>query len=216
MEPGTVRPGTIQPGTIRPDVMRLGSVGATCAIVLAAALSGAPAMARAQASDVVPPRVGETVRVRSPLVDGRGYRVECRGTVTSVAGDTLVLEGSTAANACPRRLYPADSVQRLHVARGHRGSRLAHAAIGLVGGAVFGGILGRAVAGDGCRVSGCDDGGLAIAILTVVGTIGGGTVGLVVGALVPAGPRWVPVYGEPTVRVASDRAPAGVGVRVGF
>ena len=99
---------------------------------------------------------------------------------------------------CPAGSYDAD----LRVARGHDGSRLAHAALGLVGGAVAGGIIARVTAGDGCVIEGCDDGDLVVAIKTVIGVAAGGVIGAVVGALLPAGPRWLTETATRPVRVA--------------
>ena len=75
------------------------------------------------------------------------------------------------------------------ISDGDAGSRLAHTALGLVGGAIVGGVIGRISAGDGCVVEGCDDGVLVVRIKTVIGAAVGAVAGAVIGAALPAGRR---------------------------
>ena len=82
-------------------------------------------------------------------------------------------------------------------------SPLAHTALGLVGGAVAGGLFARLSAGDGCVIDAvCDDGDYVVGIMTMAGTVGGAVVGAVVGALLPAGPRWLRDTATRPLRVA--------------
>ena len=60
---------------------------------------------------------------------------------------------------------------------------LKSALLGLVGG----GIAGWLIVGDGCRISPCDGGGLAVIEFTLAGIVSGGIVGSAVGFLLPAG-----------------------------
>jgi len=115
--------------------------------------------------------------------------------VADVVGDTIVLGQP---RSCPLGSYVAD----LRVARGDRGSRLAHTGIGFVGGALAGGVIARISAGDGCQIEGCDDGDLVIGIMTVVGTAAGAVIGALVGAALPAGPQWLTETATRPLRVA--------------
>jgi hypothetical protein len=132
------------------------------------------------------PRVGELVQARV-IRPNEADESWCTAPVTAVEGDTLVL---TANWSCPRGTYVTD----WRVARGDHGSRLTHTVLGLVGGAVIGGLVGRISAGDGCSIDGCDDGALAVGVITVVGAATGALIGTVAGAALPAGQRWE--YGE--------------------
>lgn len=165
----------------------------TILVTLLALAVQPPRLAAAQSGPT--PRAGEQVQVRIVGPATAPVGVRCAGAVAAVEGDTVVLGQP---RSCPDGSYDAD----LRIARGHDGSRLAHTALGFVGGAVVGGILGRISAGDGCVIEGCDDGGLAVAILTVGGTAAGAVVGAVVGALLPAGPRWLRDTATRPLRVA--------------
>jgi hypothetical protein len=160
-------------------------------IVLAALVIGAPAGAQRA------PRVGELVEARivgqSDSVTGQ----PCRAWLGALAGDTLVLNRSA---SCPRGSHDA----RVRIHTDDHGSRLKHAGVGLLAGAVTGGLFGRIVAGDGCTVpGGCDDAGFAIGVITMAGTMAGALVGVLVGVAMPAGRRWVQLDGEHTIRVGS-------------
>jgi hypothetical protein len=161
---------------------------------LAAALLAAASRVSAQALGAAPPRAGDHVRVRVTSPPDGPVGLQCEAPVAAVVADTLAL---ARAGRCPAGAY----VGRVEVWRGDRGSRAAHASVGLVGGAVLGGLAGRLIVGDGCRVAGCD-GGTSVAIFTVLGGAAGALVGGVVGALLPAGPQWVPAGGARPVRVA--------------
>ena len=168
----------------------------TALIVLFGLMIAAPA--RAQRA----PRVGELVEAR--IVGGSDSLAGrlCQAWLGAVAGDTLVLNRSA---SCPRGSHDA----RVRIHTDDRGSRLKHAGVGLLAGAVAGGLFGRLAAGDGCSVPGCDDGDFVVGVLTMVGTAAGALVGVVVGAAMPAGRRWVQLDGEHTIRVGSvDLRPA--------
>jgi len=149
------------------------------------------------------PRVGELVEARivGPADPLLGHF--CRAWLGAVAGDTLVLNRS---ESCARGSH----VARVRVHTGDRGSRWTHAAIGLVAGAVVGGLAGRTAAGDGCSPpGGCDDGGYVVGILTFVGSATGALSGVAVGAAMPTGRRWVELEGERPIKVgAFDLRPA--------
>lgn len=171
----------------------------------------------AQAPAAPPLLVGDSVRFRAVGRDAHGRRIDCDGRVRALTGDTIVLENVGRWSPCPRQLYEPASVAALQVARGRRGSRLAHAGLGLLIGGATGGVLGRALAGSGCSggVHSCDDGDLAIAVLTFLGVVSGGATGLVIGVALPAGPRWVTVPAGSPVRFAGLAVQPGVRLRVG-
>ena len=157
-------------------------------------LTVAPAE-RAAAQDEPTPQPGERVQVRIVGPETQLVGMRCEGWVDAVAGDTIVLGRQ---RDCPRGSH----VAVLRVARGDRGSRLAHAGLGLLGGGLVGGIVGRVAAGDGCRISGCDDGELAVVITTVGGAVAGAALGTLLGALRPAGPQWLTETATRPLRVA--------------
>ena len=163
---------------------------------------------RAAAQDGPTPQPGERVQVRIVGPETSLVGVRCEGWVDAVAGDSIVLGRH---RDCPRGSH----VAVLRAARGHRGSRLAHAGLGLLGGGLVGGIIGRVAAGDGCRISPCDDGELAVAILTVGGAAAGAAVGALIGALRPAGPQWLTETVTRPLRVAGLDVRPGVHVSVG-
>jgi hypothetical protein len=141
------------------------------------------------------PRVGELVEARIVGESDSLRGQACTAWLGALAGDTLVLNRSA---SCPRGSHDA----RVRIHTDDHGSRLKHAGVGLLAGAVTGGLFGRIVAGDGCTVpGGCDDAGFAIGVITMAGTMAGALVGVVVGVAMPAGRRWVQLDGERTIRV---------------
>lgn len=165
-------------------------------ILLAALVICAPASAQRA------PRVGELVEARIVGEPDSLTRLPCSAWIGAVAGDTLVLNRSA---SCAR----GDHVARVRVYTDDRGSRLKHTGIGFLAGAVTGGIMGRLAAGDGCAVRGCDDGDFVVGVLTMLGTLTGAAVGVVVGVAMPAGRRWVQLQGERPIRAAAlDLRPA--------
>jgi hypothetical protein len=158
------------------------------------------------------PHVGELVEAR---IVGQSDSVSaelCKAWIGAVVGDTLVLNR---ASSCARGSH----VARVRIHTDDHGSRLKHAGVGLLAGAVTGGLFGRIVAGDGCTdPGGCDDAGFAIGVITMAGTMAGALVGVLVGVAMPAGPRWVQLQGDrpirdgsvelrPTVRLSLDARP---------
>jgi hypothetical protein len=159
-------------------------------IALLVLVFGAPAAAQDA------PRVGELVearmiRPRSQLTGG-----SCSAPVAAFDGDTLVLAAQW---SCPRGSYAAD----LRVARGDNGSRLTHAVLGLIAGAVIGGVIARSSVGDGCVNGACDvqDAGYVSGAATAAGVALGALLGTVAGVALPAGRRWVDVGRERPIRV---------------
>ena len=143
------------------------------------------------------PRVGELVEAR---IVGQSDSVSaqlCKAWIGAVVGDTLVLNRSS---SCARGSH----VARVRIHTDDHGSRLKHAGVGLLAGAVTGGLFGRIVAGDGCTdPGGCDDAGFAIGVITMAGTMAGALVGVLVGVAMPAGRRWVQLQGDRPIRVGS-------------
>jgi hypothetical protein len=159
--------------------------------------------------------VGDRVGLRSTPVDRRGARAQCEGDVTAIAGDTIVVGNANAARVCPRWTYSRDVVAELRVARGDRGSRVKHALVGFAIGAVAGGALGYAAVGTDDCTGECDLDGLLTAAATIgLGTVGGLT-GTIIGALMPAGPKWLAVPVPGPIRVAGVRVQPTLRVGLG-
>ena len=171
--------------------------------VLSAGLVLGALAAPARAQDTTAAvRPGALVRLRTRQTDVHGHAVRCEARVSEVRADTLTVANVSRWGGCPRQAYAPSDLASVEISRGHRGSRLAHAGIGLLGGAAVGGTLAWALIGDGCAASGCDDGDLAVAVFTFIGVVTGGVTGTIVGAALPAGPRWAPLPTETPVRVA--------------
>ena len=76
-----------------------------------------------------------------------------------------------------------------------------HTAIGLIIGAVAGGVIGR---GGGCGSLGCSaDDRYVRGIKTTVYAATGALVGAAAGAIMPAGRRWIELEGDRPIRVGS-------------
>lgn len=144
------------------------------------------------------PRTGELVQARIVGPTSQLSGASCSAPVATFDGDTLVLAAQW---SCPRGNYLAD----LRIARGGRGSRLAHAALGLIAGGVIGGVIARSSVGDGCTNAGCDlqDAGYVSGAATAAGVAVGALIGTVVGAVLPAGKRWVDIGRERPIRVGA-------------
>ena len=122
--------------------------------------------------------------------------LRCESRVMRATPDTLLLSG---VGTCPYGTYNG-SVSALRV---DHGSRWKHLAVGLASGAAAGGIVARLAAGDGCVSAGCDDGGLAVALMTIGGITIGGVSGLLIGAVLPAGAEWGTAQPVRVIRVGS-------------
>ena len=136
-------------------------------------------------------RVGELVQV-SVIRPNKVAESWCKGPVTAVEGDTLVLAAS---RRCPRGTYTTNI--RVRVVRADSSSLLEHAGRGLLVGALVGGVIGRIVDGGGCRVAGCD---LPVGVYTALGVEMGAIFGTFIG-LVRAGPHWVDGEGKRPIRI---------------
>jgi hypothetical protein len=158
----------------------------------------------------------------STLVPGDRVRVETLGdrdtltaTIESVTGDELVLR--SAGGARPLRLS-LGQLNRLDVARGTRSQWRKGALIGLIPGAVLGGLLGVGLECDAEISGGCVDEEGSVAASGLVGAVIGGAVTATVGALVGLAfktDRWFTVH-EGKARASLTLAPTGGGMRVGL
>ena len=150
-----------------------------------ALLIGVGAQLHAQVLGTSALRPGALVRFRAEYL---GDVVRCDGRIASFTDDTL--EVGTA-RPCAQVLFPRSALREVEVAQADHGSRLVHTGAGLLIGTVAGGVVGRLVAGNGCSgTGGCDDGGLAIAVVTIGGMGLGALIGTVVGVSLPAGIQW--------------------------
>ena len=156
--------------------------------------------ARAGAQDA--PRAGEIVEARIVGPPGPMLGHFCIAPAGGVVRDTLLLAKSANCSG-------GSHLARMRVSRGDAGSRLEHAGIGFLIGAVAGGVVGRLTA-RGCVTQGCgEDAGLVAAVHTVLGSAVGGVAGAVVGASRPAGPQWIDIEGDRPIRVGGlDLRPA--------
>lgn len=155
----------------------------------------------------------------STLVPGDRVRVEVLGnretltaTIESVTADELVLKSMGAAQPLRLSLGQLDQVD---VARGSRTQWRKGAVIGLIPGAVLGGLLGVAFACDP-DVAGCESGFTLGAGL--VGGVIGGTATATIGALVGLAfrtDRWVTVH-QGKAQASLTLAPTAGGVRAGL
>jgi len=177
--------------------------------MLVAALPAAgEAQATVDADSAAGPRIGDRLQLRARLPDRRAWWVDCDGRLAARAADTLVIATTASDRVCPHQLYPANTVARLRVAGRDRGSRLAHAGIGALIGAVVAGTVAYITADQSCRRGECGEGeGHWVAgAFAVIGGFGGGALGAGFGALVPAGRQWERVARTGPVRV-TDAAP---------
>ena len=161
------------------------------------------------------PRVGELVQ--ASLIRPSDVNASwCTAPVTAVEGDTLVLAASV---RCPRGTYTTD----FRVVRGNHGSRLRNTGRGLMVGAIAGGLVGVAgalvdqiVPGE-CRVDPCIEEYSTVEYALMYGVVGvqvGALIGSVVGAVRPAGPRWVKGDSKRPIRIG--RLDLHPGLRVSF
>jgi hypothetical protein len=121
---------------------------------------------------------------------GSAAKYRCEGTVSGFSSDTVLV---AADRDCATAAFAPTNLSELEIKGGDRGSRLSHFSYGALLGIVVGGVIGRVSAGDGCKVSQCDDAGFAIGVITMVGATVGGAIGAGVGLAIPAGRPWVPL-----------------------
>jgi hypothetical protein len=180
---------------------RARKVAVLCA--LAPAWAGAQDTSAVQAIQAVRPvRAGDLVRLRTRQRDAHGHGYRCEGRVSAIAADTLMVSSTSRWGGCPRQLYAPGDVASLDVARGNRGSRLAHVGIGVLAGSLLAGTIAWAAIGDDCGQSNCGDDELVAVVVAFLGVVVGGTTGAVVGLALPAGPKWAPVPTDTPLRVA--------------
>jgi hypothetical protein len=150
--------------------------------------------ARAQAAPTLAAgtRVLALVKLSAEATDP----VRCESRVVQAVGDTLLL---SRVGTCQLGTYNG----AVSVLRVDHGSRWKHVAIGFASGAAIGGIAARLAAGDGCVSDPCDDGGLAVGLMTIGGIVIGGASGLLVGAVLPTGMEWGPAQAVRVLRVGS-------------
>jgi uncharacterized protein YcfJ len=163
--------------------------------------------ASASAQDfAVGPRVGATVRFN--IVDRTSDSIlptsrTCDGFIFSTVSDTILIKPE---RGCLKNNSGRMEISDVHIEGQNRGSRLEHFVHAALIGAIAGGVIGRLVAGDGCTMPGCSDGGFAIGVFTMVGVGVGATLGGVVGLALPAGRQWQRLTGIPSL-VTSDGVP---------
>ena len=136
------------------------------------------------------PLVG--ARVKFDLVSqgpeaGAESHYGCEGTVAGSTADTIRI---TPSKTCAINGSVRHEVAALQVETGNRGYRILHFLYGVVTGAVAGGLTGLLLAGDGCRVKGCEDGAYAVAMAATAGIAVGGIIGGAIGLILPAGRTW--------------------------
>jgi hypothetical protein len=151
-------------------------------------------MVRAQDAPTL--ATGTRVRALVLLAAESSDSVRCESRVVQAVRDTLLL---SRVGTCPPGTYNG----AVSVLRVDHGPRWRHVAIGFVGGAAIGGIIARLAAGDGCAIDPCDDGGLAVGLMTIGGTVIGAASGLLVGAVLPTGKEWGPAQAVRVLRVGS-------------
>jgi hypothetical protein len=138
-------------------------------------------------------RTGE--RIRFHAASAR-VSADCDGNIVGLARDTVLVEQN---KACIQEAYNQGEIRTLEVARGNRGSRWAHVGLGFFGGAFGGGIIGDLSAPH--RSASCSDlcsaSGLYVIAGVLVGSVGGGLLGLAW----PAGPAWHPVPFSPNLTI---------------
>jgi hypothetical protein len=132
---------------------------------------------------------GDRIRVTAPLLLSRPQR----GQLISFDRDTLVLEGTDLGQrgAAPTRwIVPRDLLSQLEMSEGYRRyparGFLIGAGVGLVGGLI------AINSGNGSACRGSGDYGELCAYFVGASTVGGGLLGLLLGAAVRT-ERWTPV-----------------------
>jgi len=129
---------------------------------------------------------------------GARARYNCQGTVCGAIGDTVII---APARTCGINGSVRQEVAALQIETGNRASRIVHFLYGVLTGAATGGLAGLLIAGDGCRVKGCDDGGYAVGMTATAGVALGSIVGGAIGLVLPAGRTWRPLPGTEAVLI---------------
>ncbi|MGI8508397.1 MAG: hypothetical protein ACR2MQ_03640 [Gemmatimonadaceae bacterium] len=162
-------------------------------------------------------RAGNKIRFRTIAYDAAGHTTVCRASVAEISGDTVVLGAAVnrqflrPALSCPLHTFLPGEITEASVLRGNRGSRLGHAGLGALTGAVAGAIFARVSNSRRPAGSNHEDDGIIAALSIEAGTVAGGLVGV----LLPAGERWERIRNIPPVRVAGLALRPGVRVAVG-
>ena len=161
--------------------------------LLFGALAGNPVAAQES------PRSGVSVEARIVGPDDPLLGHLCFAVLGAVVGDTLLLEHS-------KNCAAGNHVAHVRYSPIDPGIRLKHAGLGMLIGAVAGGLIGRATAA--CRIDGCDKLD-ARSMNVVTGVMAGSAAGMLVGVAWPVRERWTDLGGERLIRVGSfDFRPA--------
>jgi hypothetical protein len=145
------------------------------------------------------PRVGELVEARIVGPTDPLFGRSCSAELGAVLGDTLLLERSENCSA-------GSHLAHVRYSRIDRGVRLRRAGLGMLIGAVAGGVIGYVSAG--CRIEGCDLSD-ARSMNAGAGGLLFGAIGTLVGVAWPVHERWTELEGDRQIRVGSfDLRPA--------
>lgn len=176
------------------------------ALLGAIVLASCRVMAQGDTAAII--RMADDVRFTphdSRTADGRW----CLGRVGRIDADSLIIASSP---GCAAGALSNAERTGLQVMRGDRGSRLGHFAIGLVTGALVGGVGGMLLAPNDCPTSSCWFRGLDVVLYGTVGALGGMAAGAVTGFVWPSGPTWLPVVETRTVRLGGLSLRPALGV----
>lgn len=162
-------------------------------------------------------RAGSKIRFRTIAYDTAGRTTTCRASVAAISGDTAVLGPAVnrqllrPARSCPSHTFLPGEITEASVLRGNRGSRLGHAGLGALTGAVAGAIYARISTSRRPAGSNHEDDGILAIVSIEAGTVAGGLVGL----FLPAGEQWKQIRNIPPIRIAGLALHPGVRVAVG-
>jgi hypothetical protein len=174
--------------------MRASFICACLCLPFTSVVAQATADARA---GVTPLHTGERIRFEA---ENAVVSADCDVNVLGFAHDTLRVRPN---GRCLHGEFGPGEIKTLFSAGEDRGPRAGHFILGLVGGAIAGGLLGHAIAGNGCKsnVQSCD-GGLAAFAFTIFGAGLGALTGGVAGLAWPAGPAWHPMPMPPNLTIS--------------
>lgn len=162
-------------------------------------------------------RAGSEIRFRTIAYDTAGHTTTCRGSVADISGDTAVLGAAVnrqflrPALNCPSHAFLPGEITEASVLVRNRGSRLGHAGLGALTGAVVGAIYARISTSRGPSDRSHEDDGILAVVSVEAGAVAGGLVGL----LLPAGEQWKRIGNIPPIRIAGLALQPGVRVAVG-